>query len=210
MPRSRGRQVARRLAARTRRHGVDLRAAPGWRRSGRGRNRRAPPAVASEPYRLRACDGAAGAARRAPTSCTTPASAGRSTCSTRRWARIANYRRDMASRTPGERPRERLRPRHWRWLQELRQVERSIRCRDALFVAVSSMVASSMRGALRRAAGAHPARAQRRRHRAAAESRSARRRAGRSAVISTSPTTDAVPVRGAQRAPERTPRPPSR
>lgn len=61
-------------------------------------------------------------------------------------ARRANYRRDMASRTPGERLRERLRPRHWRWLQELRQVERrQFGCRDALFVAVSSMVASSMR-----------------------------------------------------------------
>ena len=61
-------------------------------------------------------------------------------------ARLANYRRDMASRTPRERLRERLRPRHWRWLRELRQVERrQFGCDDALFVAVSSMVASSMR-----------------------------------------------------------------
>ena len=60
--------------------------------------------------------------------------------------RLANYRRDMASRTPRERLRERLRPRHWRWLRELRHVERRQFARgDALFVAVSSMVASSMR-----------------------------------------------------------------
>jgi UDP-glucose:(heptosyl)LPS alpha-1,3-glucosyltransferase len=60
-------------------------------------------------------------------------------------ARLANYRRDMASRTPRERLRERLRPRHWRWLHELRQVERrQFANGGALFVAVSSMVASSM------------------------------------------------------------------
>lgn len=60
-------------------------------------------------------------------------------------ARLANYRRDMASRTPRERWVERLRPRHWRWLRELRHVERRQFARhDALFVAVSTMVASSM------------------------------------------------------------------
>jgi UDP-glucose:(heptosyl)LPS alpha-1,3-glucosyltransferase len=60
-------------------------------------------------------------------------------------ARLANYRRDMASRTRRERLIERLRPRHWRWLSELRQVERrQFARRDALFVAVSTMVASSM------------------------------------------------------------------
>lgn len=60
-------------------------------------------------------------------------------------ARLANYRRDMASRTPRERLAERLRPRHWRWLRELRAVERRQFARPgALFVAVSSMVASSM------------------------------------------------------------------
>lgn len=61
-------------------------------------------------------------------------------------ARLANHRRDMASRTPRERLRERLRPRHWRWLRELRRVERRQFARgDAIFVAVSSMVAASMR-----------------------------------------------------------------
>lgn len=60
-------------------------------------------------------------------------------------ARVANYRRDMASRTPWERLVERLQPRHWRWLHELRAVERlQFSRRDALFVAVSTMVASSM------------------------------------------------------------------
>lgn len=60
-------------------------------------------------------------------------------------ARLANYRRDMASRTPRERVRERLRPRHWRWLAELRHVERrQLAHRSALVVAVSTMVASSM------------------------------------------------------------------
>lgn len=60
-------------------------------------------------------------------------------------ARLANYRRDMASRSPRERLREQLRPRHWRWLHELRHVERrQFARRDALFVAVSGMVASSM------------------------------------------------------------------
>ncbi|MBY0277651.1 glycosyltransferase family 4 protein [Candidatus Binatia bacterium] len=59
--------------------------------------------------------------------------------------RLANYRRDMASRTPGERVCERLRPRHWRWLAELRHVERRQHAhRSALFVAVSKLVASSM------------------------------------------------------------------
>lgn len=59
--------------------------------------------------------------------------------------RLANYRRDMASRTPRERLAERLSPRHWRWLHELREVEgRQFARRDALFVAVSSMVAASM------------------------------------------------------------------
>jgi UDP-glucose:(heptosyl)LPS alpha-1,3-glucosyltransferase len=59
--------------------------------------------------------------------------------------RLANYRRDMASRTPRERWLERARPRHWRWLLELRHVERrQFAHRNALFVAVSSMVASSM------------------------------------------------------------------
>lgn len=61
-------------------------------------------------------------------------------------SRLANYRRDMASRTRGERLRERLRPRHWRWMREMRHVERRQFARgDALYVAVSSMVASSMR-----------------------------------------------------------------
>jgi UDP-glucose:(heptosyl)LPS alpha-1,3-glucosyltransferase len=60
-------------------------------------------------------------------------------------ARLANYRRDMASRTARERLIERLRPRHWRWLHELREVERrQFARRDALFVAVSTMVAASM------------------------------------------------------------------
>jgi UDP-glucose:(heptosyl)LPS alpha-1,3-glucosyltransferase len=60
-------------------------------------------------------------------------------------ARLANYRRDMVSRTPPERWTVRLRPRHWRWLHELREVERrQFARRDALFVAVSTMVASSM------------------------------------------------------------------
>jgi len=60
-------------------------------------------------------------------------------------ARLANHRRDMASRTPRERLGERLSPRHWRWLAELRAVERrQLAHRDALFVAVSRMVAASM------------------------------------------------------------------
>jgi UDP-glucose:(heptosyl)LPS alpha-1,3-glucosyltransferase len=60
-------------------------------------------------------------------------------------ARVVNYRQDMASRTPRERLVERLRPRHWRWLRELCQVERcQFARRDALFVAVSTMVGSSM------------------------------------------------------------------
>lgn len=59
--------------------------------------------------------------------------------------RLLNYRRDMASRTPRERLRERLRPRHWRWLHELRRVERrQFSQGDALFVAVSTMVARAM------------------------------------------------------------------
>jgi len=60
-------------------------------------------------------------------------------------ARLANYRRDMASRTPRERLVERVSPRHWRWLAELRAVERrQFARRDALFVAVATMVASSI------------------------------------------------------------------
>lgn len=59
--------------------------------------------------------------------------------------RLANYRRDMASRTPRERLLERSSPRHWRWLRELYRVERRQFARsDALFVAVSTMVAASM------------------------------------------------------------------
>lgn len=60
-------------------------------------------------------------------------------------ARLANYARDMASRSARERLAERLRPRHWRWRRELLEVERrQFACGGALFVAVSRMVAASM------------------------------------------------------------------
>lgn len=60
-------------------------------------------------------------------------------------SKLANHRRELRSYTYGERCKRKFAPGYWRWLLELRELERRQYSRNCTLIAVSRMVARDMR-----------------------------------------------------------------